>query len=115
MANNTILSTSSSLLLAALFSFIGLVLGQKQQAFSTGTSSASESSGTSSQSPSHSAPTTEHDDFYFSGWLTPGLIVGLVTMSFFFIIVAVGINWITAVQGPTKIPSQNQLQNKKRQ
>ncbi|KAJ1673871.1 hypothetical protein EV182_004400, partial [Spiromyces aspiralis] len=70
---------------------------------SSSTASTSTASEATSQIPT---PSPNMDDTFFSGWVTPGLISGLIATTLFFALVSVGISWITSIQGPTRMPTQ---------
>ncbi|KAJ2784298.1 hypothetical protein H4R18_001184 [Coemansia javaensis] len=54
-------------------------------------------------------------DTIFTDWVTPGLVSGLMVGAFFFVMVAVGVSWLTSIQTPRNLPSANQHQQKKNQ
>ncbi|KAJ2156789.1 hypothetical protein GGF46_004952 [Coemansia sp. RSA 552] len=45
------------------------------------------------------------DDTFFSDWVTPGLVMGLIVTFLFIVLVMVGVSWLASIQTPKNLPS----------
>ncbi|KAJ2317656.1 hypothetical protein IWW52_003002, partial [Coemansia sp. RSA 2704] len=48
------------------------------------------------------------DDTFFTDWVTPGLVMGLIVAFIFTVLVMVGISWMASIQTPKTLPSTKQ-------
>ncbi|KAJ1741315.1 hypothetical protein LPJ78_003891 [Coemansia sp. RSA 989] len=51
------------------------------------------------------------EDTFFTDWVTPGLVMGLIVALLFMALVMVGISWLASIQTPKNLPSTKQKKN----
>ncbi|KAJ2851304.1 hypothetical protein IWW36_001201 [Coemansia brasiliensis] len=51
------------------------------------------------------------EDTFFTDWVTPGLVMGLIVALLFVALVMVGISWLASIQTPKNLPSTKQKKN----
>ncbi|KAJ2670495.1 phosphatidylserine decarboxylase 1 [Coemansia sp. RSA 1085] len=53
------------------------------------------------------------EDTFFTDWVTPGLVMGLIVALLFMALVMVGISWLASIQTPKNLPSTKQKKNQR--
>ncbi|KAJ2509652.1 phosphatidylserine decarboxylase 1, partial [Coemansia sp. RSA 2049] len=54
------------------------------------------------------------EDTFFTSWVTPGLVSGLIVAGIFVALVSVGVSWMLSIQTPKNLPSATSVSKQKK-